>query len=212
MIDFEAIARRHQISDSPLEKRCCPDQFVGIISEIELHKDFTDRDPAYERPTNLPCVLLVLESPHRDEFPEPPAEPGPAKGSTGRNIIRYLQEVPGLQDKGDFGLLLVNAVQFQCSLGKPTNQFRDAVFFDFWDSGGKASFESRIRGLYRNGDVVANCCTRGKSSNPTKQLRMLVQRALVDQLPPRTKVLRFNHPSFWHFPANRSGREWPYAV
>jgi hypothetical protein len=217
MINFEAIAtraisrlpidKRQKCLDAPFEKRSCPDQFVGVISEIERQEEFTDRYPASKRPPNLPCVLLVLESPHKAEFD---ADPEPAKGGTGRNIVRYFRHIPGLDDKGDFGLLLVNAVQFQCSLGKSTSLCRDAVFSDVWESGGEAFFASRIRELYRDGDVVVNCCTRGKTSNPTKQLRTLVQRALVAQLQDRTTVLRLNHPSFWHFPANRS-REWSYA-
>jgi hypothetical protein len=209
MIDFAAIAKRHlQRHRSAFEERCCPDQFVGVISEIEGSGDFTCRTLASERPLSLSCVLLVLESPHTSEFD---TSPGPAKGSTGRNIVRYLRQVPGLQDKGEFGLLLVNAVQFQCSLGGPTSKVRDAVFFDTWTSGGRTDFESRFRALYRDGDCVVNSCTRGNSRDTTAHLRTEVQRALVDLLPAGTAVLRRNHPSFWHFPANRS-REWTYAV
>jgi hypothetical protein len=128
MIDFAAIANRYRQSHrSALEERRCPDQFSGVISEVERSGNFACRVSASERPPNLPCVLLILESPHTSEFD---ACPGPAKGSTGRNIVRYLRQVPGLQDKGDFGLLLVNAVQFQCSLGRPTSEVRDAVFID----------------------------------------------------------------------------------
>lgn len=208
MIDFAAIAKRHiKKHSTALEERRCPDQFVGVISEAERSGDFSCRVSAFDRPQNLPCVLLVLESPHTSEFE---ASPGPAKGTTGRNIVRYLRQVPGLKDKGDFGLLLVNAVQFQCSLGRPTSEVRDAVFFETWISGGKADFESRLGALYRNGDCIANCCTRANSRNAAAHLRTAVHRALTDRLPAATAVLRRNHPSFWHSPANRS-REWPYV-
>lgn len=209
MIHFPAIALRHLQRNQPsMEEQCCPDQFVGVISEIERRGDFTCRVPTSERPAKLPCVLLILESPHTSEFD---SSPGPAKGSTGRNIVRYLRQVPGLRDKGDFGLLLVNAVQFQCSLGRPTSEVRDVVFFDTWTSGGRADFETRFRRLYRRGDCVVNCCTRGCSRNAADHLRTLVHRALTALLPAGTAVLRRNHPSFWHSPANRS-RDWPYAV
>lgn len=209
MIDFPAIAKRYlQSPHSALEERACPDQFVGVISEVERRGDFTCRVSASARPPNLRCVLLILESPHTSEFD---ASPGPAKGSTGRNIARYLRQVPGLQDKGDFGLLLVNAVQFQCSLRRPTSEVRDAVFIEVWGSGGRADFEARLRTLYRDGDYVANCCTRGNSQNADAPLRSMVHRALTARLPVGTAVLRRNHPSFWHFSSNRS-REWPYAV
>jgi hypothetical protein len=209
MIDFAAIAKRHlQIHHATFEERRCPDQFVGVITNIERSFGFECRVSSSERPSNLPCVLLVLESPHTSEFG---ASPGPAKGSTGRNIVRYLRQVPGLQDKGDFGLVLVNAVQFQCSLGRRTSEVRDAVFFDIWTTGGRTDFETRFRTLYRDGDCVINCCTRGKSRAASAQLRVQVHRALAARLLAGTVVLRRNHPSFWHFQANRS-REWPFAV
>jgi hypothetical protein len=208
MIDFVAIARAYlQSCSSALEERRCPDQFAGVVSEVEQSGNITCRVPAFERPRELPCVLLILESPHTSEFG---ASPGPAKGSTGRNIVRYLRQVPGLQQKGDFGLLLVNAVQFQCSLGRPTSEVRDAVFLETWARGGRADFVSRIGMLYQGGDCVVNCCTRGNSRNAAALLRSAVQSALVSRLPAGTAVLRRNHPSFWHFPANRS-REWPYV-
>jgi hypothetical protein len=209
MIDFPAIARCHlQRHRSALEERCCPDQFVGVVSDIERSGDFTCRVSVSERPSNLSCVLLVLESPHTSEFDE---SPGPAKGSTGRNIVRYLRQVPGLQEKGDFGLLLINAVQFQCSLGRATSEVRDAVFFDTWASGGRTDFESRFQTLYRDGDCVVNCCTRGNSRDAADHLRTQVHRTLAALLPAGTAVLRRNHPSFWHVPANRF-REWTYTV
>lgn len=209
MIAFATIAERYTKGRSTaLETRRCPDQFVGVISEIERSANFSCRVSASERPPNLPCVLLILESPHRSEFD---AFPGPAKGGTGRNIIRYLRQVPGLEEKGDFGLLLVNAVQFQCSLGRPTSEVRDAVFFETWTSGGKTDFEARLDALYRDGDCVTNCCTRGNSSVVKTQLRIAVHHALTARLPAATEVLRRNHPSFWHSPANRS-REWPNVV
>lgn len=209
MIDYSAIARRHlRGSRSEFEVRRCPDQFVGVISDIERSSDFTCRTPASERPSDLPCVLLVLESPHISEFD---ACPGPAKGSTGRNIVKFLREALGTQDKKDFGLLLANAVQFQCSLGCRTSEVRDAVFLDVWASGGSADLEARLRTLYRDGDYVVNCCTRGRSKDAAAHLRVRVHHVLTCALPPGTEVLRRNHPSYWHFSANRT-REWATAI
>lgn len=209
MIDFRTIARRHlQGKCFAFEERRCPDQFVGVISEIERSREFTCRLAASDRPPNLPCVLLVLESPHTSEFDD---HPGPAKGGTGRNIIRFLHDALETQDKQDLGLLLVNAVQFQCSLGCKTSEVRDAVFLDIWASGGRTDFEDRLQTLYRDGDYVVNCCTRGSSKNTAAQLRAKVHQGMVETLPPGTRVLRRNHPSSWHFPANRT-REWAYAI
>lgn len=209
MLDFPAIASRHRSpSVEKFEARACPDQYVGLISEIEAKGTFAQRMPSSERPPGVACVLLVLESPHTAEFD---AAPAPAKGSTGANIVRFLREVPGLHDKDCFGLVLVNAIQFQCSLGRRTSEVRDNVFLDVWSNGGRPDFEARLRTLYRTGDCVVNCCTRGASVAIPHPLRVYVQRAMESVLPANTVVLRRNHPSFWHFRANRT-REWQYAV
>lgn len=209
MIDFAAIADPHlKCHGATLEKRRCPDQFVGVISEIERIGNFANRVPFSDRPSSLPCVILILESPHTSEFG---ACPGPAKGITGRKIVRHLLQVPGLQDKRDFGLLLVNAVQFQCSLGISTSIVRDSVFLETWARGGKVDFEERLGALFRDGDCVVNCCTRGNTGNTLAHLRSAVQDVLTTLLPAGTPVLRRNHPSFWHISGNRT-REWAYSV
>lgn len=209
MIDFSRIAEPYsQKHRDTLEERRCPDQFVGLISDIERLGGFTCRAPASERPPNIPAVLIILESPHIFEFDE---LPGPAKGQTGRNIFRYLRQVPGLHDKAKFGLLLLNAVQFQCSLGRPPSEVRDEVFLKAWTSGGSVDFESRFRAVYRDGDCVVNCCTRGTARRAVGHLRVHVQRVLAPLLTSSSAVLCRNHPSFWHVPANRT-RSLKYAI
>jgi len=209
VIDFSRIAEPYlKEHRDALEKRCCPDQFVGLISDIERFGDFIFRSPASERPADIPSVLLILESPHIYEFDE---LPGPAKGHTGRNIVRYLRQVSGLHDKAEFGLILLNAVQFQCSLGRPTSEVRDAVFVKTWTSGGSIDFESRFRAVYRDGDCVVNCCTRGTARSAFGHLRVHVQQVLAPLLPSNSAVLCRNHPSSWHFPANRT-RNLRYAI
>lgn len=203
-MDFSEIAARHLFEGlSKIEARPCPDQYVGEVTAIEENKVFPVRARLSERPTNRPCVLLVLESPHISEFKE---EPAPAKGPTGINIALYLRRVQGLESINGFGLILINAVQYQCSLGFPTKKFRDVVFLDVWESGGRRDFSERLHGLYQPGDKVVNCCTKGSSPNPERQLRVLVQRTIENTLS-GVPVLQRNHPSAWHFPANRA-RDW----
>ena len=180
MIEFSEIALRLvKKGNFALEPRCCPDQFVGVISEIEKNGIFSCRNSASERPPNLQCVLLILESPHISEFYD---TPGPAKGMTGKNIIKYISKVSGLEVKGDFGLILVNAVQHQCSLGKSTKEWRDKVFVETWTNGGRLNFESRLVALYQDGDCIVNCCTRGYSKNVVSHLRSRVQNAIFSKL------------------------------
>lgn len=201
MIDFPAIASRRLLNT---EKRHCPDQFVGTLPDIESAGDFTYRRDASERPDDLSFVLLILESPHKCEF-KPAEDPGPAKGATGRNIRTHLMKALGGKALSGRGLILVNAVQFQCSLGLPTSEARDAVFREVWAAGGEEAFRKRIQKLYRDGDCVVNCCTRGNTKGDV--LRDLVHRALVAALPPGTEVLRRTHPSSWRSAAH-AAREW----
>ena len=192
---------------SNIELRPCPDQYVGQVAAVETEQTLRVRHPASDRPAGQQCVLLVLESPHIDEFRDAPA---PARGTTGRHIVRYLRQVPGLESTDTFGLVLINAVQYQCSLGQPPKSFRDVVFRAVWEGGGRSDFAARLKRLYRTGDTVVNCCTKGKSSNTTKQLRWLVHDAIALALP-GAPVLNRNHPSFWQVPENRK-RDWAHAT
>lgn len=204
MVDFVGITR-HCLNGrtAPIERRRCPDQFVGIINEIEREGRFTRRDPASARPPDLACVLLILESPHKAEFL---GAPEPAKGGTGAKITGYVDEVEFLRSARGSGLVLINAVQFQCSLGRPTSEFRDEVFNDVWRHGGDEDFKRRIRTLHRDGDVIVNCCTRGSLKYANRSfLRELVEEALVEAAGPEATRLRRFHPSGWHFPQNRKG-------
>ena len=64
-------------------------------------------------------MILILESPHKDEFAVDKVgelKPiGPARGCTGCAIRNYFTEIFPEYEKSD--LVLVNLVQFQCSLG-----------------------------------------------------------------------------------------------
>ena len=189
-----------------LKEQVCNDQYVGRISELIGQKDFRQRDPVCERPSNIPCLILVLESPHRDEFA---GTPGPAKGSTGRQIRRYLLQVKGLESLSDHGLILVNAVQYQCSLGMPTRCFRDRVFSAVWSGGGQEDFESRLLDYWRPKDVIANCCTKGSARLADAELRVMVHDLILRALPD-TEPLRRTHPYSWIEEKHRKD-EWEYT-
>lgn len=201
---FQDIANRHLSEyQKNLEPRACLDQYFGRVALIEKAENLSVRHPVAARPAKQNCLLLILESPHIKEFVD---EPGPAKGTTGTNIARLLRDVPGLKADGEYGLILINAVQHQCSLGFPTGEFRDQVFREVWSNGGKEDFTTRLKTIYKLGDKVINCCTKGKIRASTDELRVLVQRAIEQALPGVT-VLRRNHPASWHFSSNRQ-REW----
>lgn len=198
----EIVNRAVSLQGRPVETRVCPDQYLGLVREMAPGHPFVRRSPAHLRP-DYPCVLVMLESPHVEEFV---GEPGPAKGPTGEMIKQYLPTVLGLTNIQDHGLLLVNAIQNQCSLGTSTNVYRDRIFRAVWSNGGELDFRTRMVSLYRPGDVVVNCCTKGNDFEVFRPLRNLVESALRESLPNVVSMRRM-HPASW-FDAKWRGREW----
>ena len=195
-IDFfriasEAIASR----ESQIESRCCPDQYMGTLSQILGRPVFPERLPAIMRP-NLPCIIMVLESPHIDEFI---GTPEPAKGFTGEMIRRHLHKALPFENISAYGLIIMNAIQYQCSLGVSTDLYRDRIFRAAWNHGGRESLGARVEQLFRHGDILVNCCTKGKDYQVETPLRMLVERELRRVLPGVRSIRRL-HPSAWRKP------------
>lgn len=177
----------------------CPDQYVGLVAGLRGKAEFI-RLPMSARPRNQACVILVLESPHKDEYDgERPV--GPANGSTGRNIRSHVHGIPEAKDKG---LILLNAVPFQCSLGKTSRVYRDAIFPEMWRRDGQIDFESRLKRLVVKRDVVLNCCTEVLDPASGRLFRELVDASILG-LKLGCKVIRRSHPSSWRV---RLGNEW----
>ncbi len=206
-MDFPGIVKGlFNEASAKIEHRACPDQYVGILGGVR-GKDFRERRSASCRPPNRPCVILILESPHTDEFV---GEPAPAKGKTGKLIRDHIETMQCFQRYLDYGLILMNAVPYQCSIGYPTSWFRDAIFRKAWGSEGSELFVRRLTAYMLVGDVVANCCTRGSPSNEEPELRALVQLRLKEAFP-ELEPMRRTHPSSWYSERNRNA-EWKYKA
>lgn len=189
--------------------RRCLDQYVGRISTHVNGWDQVDRVPVNERPKNQRCVLLVLESPHKDEYNQ--FSPKPANGSSGRNIAKYFLHVKGFSGFAEYGLILINAVQYQCSRGDDTKIERDKCFRHIWNNGGRTDFMERLKAVRINRDVIVNACTKGTQIKPlNEQLRCLVHSAVLEAVGPNdVNVFRRNHPARWYRQQNRE-YEWEY--
>jgi hypothetical protein len=172
--------------------RACPDQYLGQLSEIMGKPQFPFRLNASQR-TEHPCVVMVLESPHKDEFI---GDPGPAKGFTGDMIRNFLHEALSQQNVGGFGLVLVNAIQHQCSLGISTSEHRDKIFRAVWTQGGHENFVTRLRSVLRSSDIVMNCCTKGNDFELNTPLRSLVEASMRLHFP-AVQTIRRMHPASW---------------
>jgi len=196
-------------------KNKCPDQTVGIVKvEKEatlppaLHpdkRDFCTRE-SVECYKQYNKIIMILESPHVDEFIC--EQPSPAKGTTGRNILTYFGEACKLHEEGikfgQYPLILMNAIQYQCSLGYPTEKYRDKTFKTCWKEFGKTDFRIRFKAIYREGDIVINACTLGtEKSNPDRvpeKYEGTLKKMVADVISKKVNDHHFvvNHPSYWH--------------
>lgn len=183
-------------SDKKKEKnpRKCEDQYIGIlkinvdtsfngeicwITPYDLLKNRKDSNEI-QNEKQIPTIVVVLESPHKDEFFDGNSErddPMPAMGDTGDNIIKYFSSVlmkyinqigmsngvisrrtSGIEN-GKYRIALVNVVQYQCSLGEPTKEFRNKVFCKMWNFPKvKKDFIHRLKIV--NPTIIINCCTK----------------------------------------------------
>lgn len=107
-------------------------------------------------------ILVVLESPHVDEYNQTcPVAPAPALGMTGKMLERhFIERINDYVSSDQYHVILSNAIEFQCSLGVDTNIFRDRVWLNLWLCENLAEmFKARVK--YYNPDIVVNLCTHG---------------------------------------------------
>lgn len=179
----------------PIESRLCPNQFIESIVNIEAWA----RDSIEERSLSKSCVILILESPHTTEYAV--ENIGPAMGTTGRliknRIINLIVEANININIENYGLILVNAIPYQCSLGQSTSLYRDDVFNAIWTQGGKEDFISTLKNVITSDkDIIINSCTKG---NKKPELRALVQSAILSACYARkSQLFRSTHPSCWY--------------
>lgn len=197
-------------STANLEMRSCPDQIYGKIKwngKTFFVKE--DRKDIAQRITEQPAIIIVLESPHTKEFQNVKIEP--AKGYTGDNIRdyllkRFLRYLPSQLKQDGTEIILVNAIQYQCSLGdKDTSVWRDKVFTAAWNCFGEQCFQSRLEQVLQKEDFLINGCTKGNDDIEwTFQLRRLVEDAIKAAGQPNGSDLHTMHPSCWNDPSNKN--------
>lgn len=219
---FRAVSRAYLEAFVP--GNACPDQYVADLGRGPIR---FFRQPADQAPTELAPVVLVLESPHNDEYSDRD-HPAPANGETGERIKKHLQRV--LKRLGDANLvgrplILVNAIQYQCSLGGygkvgvPTRFHRDNMFVRMWglDTNAiPANFRARLSRYvgchqpfsqhHQGGYVIVNACTKGTA---VRQLRMMVEDAVIAALG-RQSHIKVEHPSCWK--PRVQIRSWRYVA
>lgn len=186
--------------------KLCPDQYICNIEIIKNYyfnqntrKNIFAKDSVTVIEKNIPnaenILILILESPHTDEFDENGNPIGPANGTTGYNIREHILDILGNGYKS-YHLILMNAIPFQCSLGlklnenKQNQKTRDEVFAKVWedkDIGAdffKKRFQNLLKELKNKSVIIVNACTAGKKKGNVQ--------AIIDA---EFGVIQLAHPS-----------------
>ena len=148
-------------------------QFAKQIDICSLSRDSSNRR-----------VIVILESPHIKEF-EARTAPAPALGCTGTKLRAEWNNVFG-DEFESYDLILMNAIQYQCSLGFSPIQpeIRDYVFKSMFSDDCQRSFQERFSRYHRDKDLVVLAAT--------KNLKIILQQSMGDL--PYAEV---SHPSSW---------------
>lgn len=189
--------------------------------KIRIEKERKKHSEKIEK-SKCNAIVIVLESPHKDEYIFNETQKqyiGPALGTTGQNLLNWLPSVlinyvPTEIDKKTgtakciekhniklekYAIKLVNAVQYQCSLGQDTELFRDKVFSKMWKNPDvRKSFGKRLK--ESKPCIIINCCTKGDYKQEEDSLRFRVQEE-INKLAKDNPclLLRAAHPSSPHF-------------
>lgn len=208
------------ISFSPLGEWRCDGLSLAPLAtrtnnEIVSLKEWFSEEGTQHKPK----IILILESPHKDEYVTRCdecskgfkcglyASPAPARGATGRNIKHLL---PMLFKKNfeDYYVAFMNMIQYQCSLGMPLYGYPDnqkrknkivkKLFLDHKENYGYFNeFISRLDSVYEpKTDVVVICTTGG--SKVRDRIFKEVKNALDAKKIAMRYVLSANHPSYWN--------------
>ena len=176
----------------------CPDIMAGLIScshtEIyfSVKKRYNNKSKlgTGKRKNKVKTIVIVLESPHVDEFAscasrkyvifyDDEITATPAIGKTGDKLQKFFEDkvkkTGFIDENTEYRVILMNSVQYQCSLGYPTNKYRDHVWLDLWFNYKlRDDFKKRLASYHP--DFIVNCCTKGnhtaevEAPNGTKTL------------------------------------------
>lgn len=213
-------------STNDIYNRECPDIYAGdfefsnrkvniITNYIDpvIRKENKDNLSPYKHP-NYKTIVIILESPHDCEYSDSEFI-NPALGSTGENLkssiislITNVQKNDKILNAGKYRIILMESIQYQCSLGldlreAPNTVIRDKVFENIWNltpSIIKNDFVARLASYMP--DVIFNLST--------KNVRGLVQKGVdfyCKKINKQIEVYQGFHPSSWG-KSNKNKKVW----
>ena len=202
---------------------CCPDIIAGKNGEFWFSKEERDNRKDFLDITDedIPTIVVVLESPHKDEFNNQNFPNGnPALGKTGKMLQEHfkailrknISELPN-----NYRVILMNSIQFQCSLGEVPKKYRDYMWLSLWFGTNnlfKNDFINRLNSY--NPSYIFNFCTIGnhtkiefclqkcspeiykKSMDDIQNMGKITIRSIVSSSIPQNIIpFEDSHPSSW---------------
>lgn len=162
--------------------KICEDEIFGVLSVLagdysfrrtrEYQTKFWSIDACISNKDKCHRpIALIIESPHIKEFEgvhltntvtEQIVKARPVNGATGVNLLQQLgslfKKLPVQLGDGNYPVLIINAIQLQCSRGADTLIYRTRDFIHYWPSY-RSSFINRLSRLAPS--FVINACTKG---------------------------------------------------
>lgn len=172
------------------------------LYEFEKKSNDFSNSQFNDYPTNieneLKSIVIILESPHKDEYDANDMPIAPAQGQTGDQIENKICDILNLDlfhqvlSNNEYRIILINPIPFQTSLfmlhkQSITNgykELRDKVWSALWNNCEiyKTEFLTLIESL--NAIMLINCCTAGVKGN-----------IVLDNFP--CSKFEIDHPSSW---------------
>jgi len=156
-------------------------------------------------------ILIILESPHKDEYDKYFNPIAPAQGTTGRNLDNLLTNLLNKintnsnlfkQLPKNFNVVIANPVPYQTSLAYLSKnrgidkEVRNQVWRLIWHSKDyQQKFVSKYNDL-KEVNVIINACTENLSSEVTD--------FLLNKTNSNTPIYQCNHPSNWSRNKNKA--------
>ncbi len=183
MINFLKNFSFANIAPNASNINACPDQVVGEIVNGVFSPYPKRADMVYVDNNNMVSVtnklknpiVIILESPHKNEYdPITKMALGPCMGVSGVNLYNDFNnnfsksKIYNAMNSLECDVILLNAIQYQCSEGKPLSgkkneankKNRDNNFFICINNKDKNDFVTRLKAI--SPFAIINLCTIGK--------------------------------------------------
>lgn len=218
--------------------------YEKLFVPAQLYKEFLNG-------TNYDGVIsFVIESPHIHEFridialyPEGRYNARPLNNPSTKKYLKKMVEGPlekyfdeRIKEGEIYLFLIVNSIQYQCSLGEKTDNYRDLLFVANWIDECKQDFINRVKKY--EADLFINSCTKGSinkkflaenfnlnissdkesplSGREVKgiiTLQDIVEASLeLEGIINKENYLKYNHPSYFVYQEARGNGNIYYPV